>query len=73
MNSIVHKIFELKANKKYEDMAFVKNNKKFIGKLLKSKTKLKVIESSPHEYVQVNNKWYDFNHQTYHYQQINFS
>lgn len=73
MNCVVHKIFELKRKKRFKEIQFIKKKKKFIVKLLLSETRLKIIETSPHEYIKVNDKWYDFNHLTFHYQLINFS
>ena len=67
---IAMKIIELKNNKMYQEMVFVKKNKKKIKLLLNSKKKFKIIDTSFYEYIYIG-KWYEFNTKNFmfkHYQ-----
>lgn len=66
------KILELKSKKKMKEMVFVKKNKTFIIKLLNSETRLKMIQTGIYEYVKIKEKWYEFNLESYYYQEKPF-
>jgi len=67
---ICYKILQLKKEKRYQEMKFVKNNKKKILKILKSENKVKITDTSTYTYVKVSETWYEFNVNNYHFQKV---